>query len=138
LSKQTDAFGKLAEALENAATAARELEAAGSAATTTAADEVVPDAGTKKKSGAKPAAEKPAKPAKAKTPAITFEILKAKLTELVNTKGKEAAKEILSEFGAPKLVDLSEDDYSDAHAKAVAALADDEEPAGEEEDMFGD
>lgn len=88
---------------------------------------------------AAPVVAKPAaKSAKPKAAAITFEVLKAKLTELVNAKGKEAAKEILSGFGAPKLVDLDEENYVEAHAQAVAAMVDDEpEVPADDDDMFG-
>ena len=147
MSKLSALYGALAEGLENAAAAARQLEAADdleSAKSESAPVDAVAGStgGSKGKSAAAaPAvAAKPAKAAKApKAPAITFEVLKAKLSELVNTKGKEAAKEILSQFGASKLVDLDEENYAEAHAAAVAAMAEDEEDtSGGDDDMFGD
>jgi len=98
-------------------------------------------AGKGKKGAASDAvAAKPAgKSAKGKAAAVTFDVLKAKLTELVSAKGKEAVKEILSDFGAPKLVDLAESDYPAAYAQAVAAIAADEEEetTEDDDDMFG-
>lgn len=151
MNKQISAlYGSFAAGLETAAAAARQLEAMQDedSTPTTATAEVHTNGATNGATNGKAAEEttvkpakaaKAAKPAKAAAPAITFEVLKAKLTELVNTKGKEAAKEILSTFGAPKLVDLDEENYADAHAAALAAMAEaDEPPAAEDEDMFGD
>lgn len=144
--KLAEMFGALAEGLESAAAAARQIEGGYANATAksgdSAADGVAGGAAgskTTKAAASAPVAGKPAKPAKAKPAAITFETLKAKLTELVNSKGKEAAKEILSEFGAAKLVDLDEENYADAHAKAVEAMAAEEEDptADDSDDMFG-
>lgn len=110
----------------------------------TAVDAVAGSSAGSKGKKATPPAEVAAKPAaksaKPKAAAITFEVLKAKLTELVNAKGKEAAKEILSGFGAPKLVDLDEENYTEAHSQAVAAMAEEEpdDTSGDADDMFGD
>jgi hypothetical protein len=140
-------FAALAEGLEAAAAAARALEGAYDNATAksqSASDDAVAGkpAGSKGKgAAAAPAvAGKPAAKGKAKAPVITFDDVKAKLTELMNTKGKDAVKEILSEFGAAKLADLDTDSYADAHAKAVAAMAEEEEAteAGGDDDLFGD
>lgn len=140
MNKQISAlYGSFAAGLETAAAAARQLEALDdgdeSHATAPASNGATNGAANGK-------AAKETKPAKAAkkpaAPAITFEVLKAKLTELVNTKGKEAAKEILSTYGAPKLVDLDEENYADAHAAAVAAMAEPDAAAGDDEDMFGE
>lgn len=145
--KLAEGFDKLASALEQAAEAARSLESAintADAKSGNGSDDGVapgkPGPKGSKGAGAAAVADKPAKGGKAKPPAITFDILKAKLTELVNAKGKEAAKEILSEFGAPKLVDLDEENYAEAHSKAVAALAadDEDDSGGDDDDMFGE
>lgn len=145
--KFSDAMESLALSLEAGAAAAR---AAGAAAGVSdaksgdsAADAVAPkSAGSKGKAAAatEAVAAKPAKAAKAKAAAITFEVLKAKLTDLVNSKGKEVAKEILSSFGAAKLVDLEEDEYQNAYNSAVEALNAEEETETTEEadDMFGE
>jgi hypothetical protein len=146
MSKFSDALSKLADALDTAASAVREAEAAagvGAAKSEDSATDGVASkpAGPKAKgaAAAAPVAAKPAKGGKAKAPAITFEILKAKLTDVVNAKGKDAAKEILSEFGAVKLVDLDEDSFADAYAKAVEALSEEDEvDSTADVDMFGD
>lgn len=150
MNKQISAlYGSFAAGLETAAAAARQLEAMQDEESPAAPAAVLNGSTNGATNGAAngKAAEKvapPVKPAKAAktkaaTPAITFEVLKAKLTELVNTKGKEAAKEILSTFGAPKLVDLDEENYADAHAAAVAAMAEADEPAStDDDDMFGE
>ncbi len=64
---------------------------------------------------------------------VTFETLKEKISELVNSKGKDAAKAILKTFKVEKLSDVAEAKF----AKINAAL---DEALGEEggEDLFGD
>lgn len=144
--KQAELFGKLAEGLEGAAAAARELEAAyanADAKSGSAAVDAVAAGGAGSKGAKGPAAAavagKPAKGGKAKPPAITFDDVKSKLTDLMNVKGKDVVKAIMSEFGIAKLGELEEDNYADVHAKAVAALVEEEpdDPNGED-DMFGD
>lgn len=148
MGKFSDAFDKIAEGLEAAAVAVREAGAAAGTASAKSEDSTG-DGVASGKSGSKgktaPAAEPVAKPAskagKAKAPTITFEILKAKLTDLVNAKGKESVKQLLSELGAARLGDLDEEQYTEAHTKAVELLnADEEEPAteGDNDDLFGD
>lgn len=138
-------FEALAAAFESAAAAATAL--AGAVANTDAksgagADDGVADsdAGSKGKKAApaKEVAAKPAKGGKAKAPTFTFDDVKGKLTELMNAKGKDAVKTILSEFGAAKLADVDEGQYADVHAKALEAINADEEEASEDDDMFGD
>lgn len=144
MNKQISAlYGSFAAGLETAAAAARQLEAlddGDESHATAPASNGASNGATNGAANGKAAKEtKPAKAAKKPAaPAITFEVLKAKLTELVNTKGKEAAKEILSTYGAPKLVDLDEENYADAHAAAVAAMAEPDAAAGDDEDMFGE
>lgn len=143
--KLAESFGKLATALEEAAQAVREIENANAIADAKSSDGDNNAVASSKpgpkgsKTATAPVAEKPAKGGKAKAPAVTFDILKAKLTELVNIKGKEAAKDILSDFGAAKLVDLDEENYAEAHSKAVALLAADETDSDDDADnLFGD
>lgn len=136
----------LAAALDSAAEAARaagaSIDVEDAKSGNSAADAVAkPAAGSKTKApaAAAPVAAKPAKAGKAKAPPITFEALKAKLSDVVDNKGKEAAREILSAFGAAKLVDLEEDDYEKAYSDAVAALAEEveTETTDDSDDMFG-
>ena len=138
-------FGELAEALENAAAAARKLEGAygnATAKSTGTADDGVAGK-TAKPSGAstapaKKVAAKSAAGGKSKAPVITFDDVKAKLTELMEAKGKETVKQLLSEFGAAKLGDIGEENYGEIHARAVAAMVDEEDGGGDDDDMFGE
>jgi hypothetical protein len=144
--KLAEMFGALAEGLENAAAAARKIEGeygnADAKSPSGAADGVAgKSAGSKgSKGAAAPAvAGKSAKAGKAAAPAVTFDDVKAKLTELMEAKGKQEVKELLSEFGAAKLADLDEGDYTEVHAKAVEKLAaeEDGDGDGDDDDMFG-
>lgn len=141
-----EAFGNLAEALDNAAAAARVIEGVYANATAKSPDSAGDGvAGGKSVTGgkggapAKTVATKPAAKTKAKPAGPTFEDVKAKLTELMNLKGKEIVKEILSEFGVTKLGDLTEDSYEDVVEKAATAMEPDEEPGNPDDpdDMFG-
>lgn len=144
--KLAEIYGRMAESFEAAGAAARELESGysksgGDPAGEADDDVAVSPAGSKAKASAasKKVASKPAKGGKAKPPAITFEDLKTKLTELMDLKGKDVVKAIISEFGASKLAEIEEDSYADVVAKVDEAMADEveEEPAGDD-DMFGD
>lgn len=146
--KKSEILGDLATALEQAAAAVRKLESADEIVATKSSNEAgdgatssAPRAGKKSAPAAAAAvATKPAKGAKAKAAAITLDVLRAKLTELVNAKGKDVAREILSGLGAAKLTDLDEDNYADAHAQAVEKLNEEEEEAAEDDDtdLFGE
>lgn len=140
-------FGELAEALEAAGAAARKIEDgyANAAAKSGSATGDAVAGGTsgsegKKTAATAPVAAKTTKGSKAKTTVTTFDAVKAGLTELMNAKGKDAVKSILSEYGAAKLADLEEDSYTEVLAKAKEAAAEQEEAAGTEDpdDMFGD
>jgi len=143
--KLAEIYGRMAEALEAAGAAARELETgydkSGGDEASGADDGVAGGgAGSKGKAvaAAKKVAGKPAKSGKAKPPAITFEDLKTKLTELMDLKGKEVVKTLMSEFGAAKLVEIEEDSYADVMAKIDEAMvADEEEVTTDDDDMFG-
>lgn len=138
-------FGELASATEQQAAALRKLEGAYANASTKSEDSsgdgvAQAPAGSKDKKGAAAGAVagKSAKPAKAKAPAVTFDDVKTKLTELMEKNGKQAVKELLSEYGAAKLADLEEDNYAEVVEKATEALAGGDEPeADEDDDMFG-
>lgn len=139
-------FGAMAEGLEAAAVAARNMEAAyanaGSKSEDGAGDGVAgKSAGSKGSKGAAAGAVagKPAGKGKTKAPVITFEDVKTKLTELMNLKGKDAVKTILSEYGAARLADLAEENFAEVHAEAVKGMAEDEAPPeGDGDDLFGD
>lgn len=142
-----DAFEALGEALEAAAAAARQIEGVYANSTSKSPNEtgdaVAPadKPRGKAKSDAPPVAAKPTGRGKAKGPAITFEILKAKLTEVVNLKGKEEVKTLMSEYGATKLVDIDEESYQEVFDKASALLVEEDEPesgGGADDDMFGE
>lgn len=83
----------------------------------------------------KPAAGKPAKgkPAAADDDEVTFESLKEKVTEVVNSKGKDAAKAILKQFKVEKLSDVPEAKFAKINAALDEALG---EAGGD--DLFGD
>lgn len=137
-------FSELADALESAAAAVRKIEGAYENAGTKSAD-VAANAGAGKpakpvgKAAPAAVAAKPAKGGKPKTPDITFDDVKAKLSELMEAQGQQVVKELLSEYGVAKLKDLEEDSYAECHAKAVEKLAEDtSEPVAEDDDMFGD
>ena len=139
-----EAFGELAESMENAASALRKIESAyanaGAKSGGEAADAVAGKSAGSKGSKAAPTAAvagKSAKGGKVKTPAITFDDVQGKLTELMEANGKQAVKELLSEFGAAKLKDLEEDNYAEIHAKAVELLNADEGEGEDDDDMFG-
>lgn len=147
MSKKLEAaFAKLAEALAMATEAAQEV------ATQYAVAGVKSGEGTgngvaggnagsagKGTPAAKTVAGKPAGGGKAKAPVVTFDDVKTALTELMNAKGKDAVKELMSEFGAAKLTEVEEANYADLLAKAKEAMAPDEEPAADaDDDMFGE
>ena len=139
-----EAFGQLAEATEAAAVALRKIEGAYANASAKSGDSAA-DAVAGKSSGSKGSkgaaaaavAGKSAKGGKVKAPTITFEDVQAKLTELMESKGKQAVKELLSEYGAAKLKDLEEENFSEIHAKAVELLNADEDGDDDDDDMFG-
>lgn len=80
----------------------------------------------------KPAAGK-GKPAAADDDEVTFDSLKEKVTEVVNSKGKDAAKAILKQFKVEKLSDVPEAKFAKINAALDEALG---EAGGE--DLFGD
>lgn len=141
-----EAFGAFAEALENAAAAARTIEGVYANASAKSADSAAdgvagnkPVAGGKAGPAAKTVAAKPAVKPKGKPAGPTFDDVKTALTELMNAKSKESVKEILSEFGVAKLAELGEDSYADVLDKAREAMAPEPEPEGgnDDDDMFG-
>jgi len=82
-------------------------------------------------------AEAPGKKAKGKgKPAVeevTLDSLKDKLTELVNKKGKDAAKELLKKAKVAKLSDLQEKHYAKFDELLTAELGE-----SGDDDLFGD
>lgn len=118
------------------ATAAQAFQELGDQQPDTAEPEVAPPPAKAAAKGkaATAAATKPAGKGKGKpiasTPEVTLEDVKAKMTEVVKTHGRDTAIAILTEFGAAKLTELSEDDYAAALAKAEEVLA--AEPEGDE------
>lgn len=142
---KAELFGKIAEGLEEAAAAFRELE--GEMSNTGAKSSGSSNNGVAGKAS-KPAdkantsgvAGKSGKGGKKAT--VTIEQLKEKMTELINTegKGKDSVMAILSEFGVAKLVELKEDDYADALAKVIEEInrEDSDEGDGTDDDLFGD
>lgn len=149
MSKKSEQYGAIAEAFENLGIAFRALEGTEENQDTkspnAAGDAVASGAGKpgRPKGNAAPAVDtKPAGKPKGKPPAaptVTYDALRAKLTELMTLKGKEVAKEILNGFGVNLLKELNESDYAEANSQAIAALAADDEVVTEDEDnMFGD
>lgn len=146
--KLAELFGQLAEHVEGAASTLRKIEGvlenedtkSGGAGDDGVAARPAKSAG-KKGAESKAVAGKPAAGAKKKAPAITFDALKEKLSEVMETTGlgKQKVKELLSEFGATKLNDVDESDYADLHEKAVEALAAAADGGDDDDDdMFGD
>lgn len=87
------------------------------------------------KKGAKGGAKaKAAAPAEPEDEEITLDSLKAKITEVVESKGKDAAKDILKKYKVAKLSDLPEAKYVKLDADLTAALADGEES---DDDLLG-
>lgn len=142
--KVGELFGELAESLENAASTLRKIQNEFDGDATKSGGDAADGAsggaggsGGKKGAAGKAVAAKSAKGGRSKAPSIDFDAVKEKLSELMTANGKQAVKEILSEFGAAKLADLEESDYAEVHAKAVEALNADE-GSDDDDDMFGD
>lgn len=140
----TDIHEEIATTFDSLAGLYRELGALDSLTKSDTSSEDIDDVAESTPKSTGKAATKPvvAKPAgsgkKTKTaPAITFDDVKTKMTDLMNTKGKEVTKTILSEFGVGKLVELEESSYADIVAKIDEAMAEDEAP-DEDEDLFGE
>lgn len=140
---QTDFLASLAEGLEAAAAAVREMEASEDV-------DKSGDSGTDLDGVAEPASKPGAKATvkavvaksaaggkKKAPPAPTFEDIKVKMTDLLNTKGKEVVKSLLSEFGVAKLVDIDAESYTDISTKIDEAIAE-EENDEDEDDLFGE
>jgi len=69
-------------------------------------------------------------------PTVDFNSLKEKITDLVKSKGKEAAKDLLKKFKVEKLGDVPEAKFAKLDAELDKALAE-EDDAGSD-DLFGD
>jgi hypothetical protein len=90
----------------------------------------------KGKAGA--AAGKTAKAAAGKTgkaKAVTEDDVRAAAKALIDAKGKDAAVEVLSEYGNGKLADVEESDYPACMAALQAKLDEEDEPAGDANDV---
>lgn len=68
---------------------------------------------------------------------INFDTLKEKITNLVKSKGKEAAKTLLTKFKVGKLGDLPEAKFAKLDAELDKALAAEDDDSGSD-DLFGD
>lgn len=75
-----------------------------------------------------------AKAAEAEEETIDFDSLKAKITEVMNSKGKDEAKAILKKFKVEKLSDLPEAKFGKLNEALDAALGAEEDGG----DLFGD
>lgn len=53
---------------------------------------------------------------------ITAEVLREKVVDLANAKGREAPRELLKSFGVAKIVDLDKDKYAEVYRAAEAKL----------------
>lgn len=126
-----DMLDTLAEGLETAAAAVRELIEEGVFNAEDAPDEPLEPATPPKKGVT-------VKKAGGKKKIVTFDELKEKMTDVMNAHGKEVVKGVMSEFGVQKLIEIDETSYADVMEKLNEAVAAAEAGAGgDDDDLFG-